>query len=186
MSRQSDQTGLGLSKLKTAERQREEKVGAREKRPESPLCFLPRVEEETGLVREVRAARGRLIESASAVGILRALMRSAEHHALVSVDPVELTRLAPVGRLVTADKGAESGVLAELLIRNVGTMRLAAALEATALTAPLLLSRRLASALRRAENSRAERSELGCLLSRLSRGRPSEVLLSRATLRHGA
>ena len=117
-------------------------------------------------------------------------MRSAEHpHVPVAVGPVELTRLAPVGRLVTADEGAESCILAELLIRIVGTMRLAAALEAAALTAPLLLSRRLASrehAYRRAEGSRAERSEPGCLLSRLSRGRPSEVPLSRATLRHGA
>ena len=114
-------------------------------------------------------------------------MRSAEHpHVPVAVGPVELTRLAPVGRLVTADEGAESGVLTELLIRIVGTTRLAAALEAAALTAPLLLCRLLASALRSAEGSRAERSELGCLLSRLSRGRPSEALLSRATLRHGA
>ena len=55
--------------------------------------------------------------------------------------------------MVTADKGAESGVLAELIIRIVGAMRLAAALEATALTAPLFLSRRLASALRRAEGT---------------------------------
>ena len=115
-------------------------------------------------------------------------MRSAEHpHVPVAVGPAELTRLAPVGRLVTADESAESAVLAELLIRIVGTMRLAAALEAAALTAPLLLCRRLPSTLRRAEGSRAERSELGCLLSRLCRGRPSsEVLLSRATLPHGA
>ena len=87
--------------------------------------------------------------------------------------------------MVMADKGAESGVLSDLIIRIVGTVRLAAALEATALTAPLLLSRRLASALWRAESSRAERSELGCLLSRLSRGRPSEVPIGRATFRHG-
>ena len=61
-----------------------------------------------------------------------------------------------------------------------------AALETAALAAPLLLSLRLASTLRRAQSGRAERSELGGPLSRLNRGRPSEVLFSRATFRRGA
>ena len=73
----------------------------------------------------------------------------------MAVGPIELPRFAPVRRLVTADEGAESGVLTELLIRIVGTMQLAAALEAAALTAPLTLCRRLAGALRVAGPSEA-------------------------------
>ena len=69
-------------------------------------------------------------------------MRSVEHpHVLVAVGPEELPRFAPVGRLVTADESAEGGVLADLLIRIVGSVQLTAALEAAALAAPLLLRR---------------------------------------------
>ena len=104
---------------------------------------------------------------------------------LATVGPVELASFAPVERLVATDESAESGVLTELNIQRIRFNTLAA-LETAALAAPLLLSLRLASTLRRAQSGRAERSELGGLLGRLSRSRPSEVLLGRATLRRGA
>ena len=102
---------------------------------------------------------------------------------LATVGPEELASFAPIGRLVATDESSASGVLTELTQNRIKTQ---AALETAALAAPLLLSLRLASTLRRAEGCRAERSELGGLLGCLSRSRPSEVLLGRATLRRGA
>ena len=104
---------------------------------------------------------------------------------LAAVGPVELASFAPVERLVATDESVESGILTELIIQRIRLNTLAA-LETAALAAPLLLSLRLASTLRRAQSGRAERSELGGLLGRLGRSRPSEVLLGRATLRRGA
>ena len=102
---------------------------------------------------------------------------------LTTVGPEELASFAPIGRLVATDESSESGVLTERIPTGLKTQ---AALETAALAAPLLLSLRLTSTLRRAQGGRAKRSELGGLLGRLSRGRPSEVLLGRATLRRGA
>ena len=112
------------------------------------------------------------------------LKRSGERsEVLTTVSPEELASFAPIGRLVATDESSESGVLTERIQTGLKTQ---AALVTAALAAPLLLSLRLASTLRRAEGGRAERSELGGLLSRLNRGRPSEVLFGRATFRRGA
>ena len=102
----------------------------------------------------------------------------------MTVGPVEFESSVPVGRVTATDESTAGGVLTKLVL----SIRLEsqAVLKTAALAAPLLLSLRLASTLRRAQSGRAERSELGGLLGRLSRSRPSEVLLGRATLRRGA
>ena len=57
-SRLSDQAGLGLTKLKSAEKQKEEKVEARENRPKSSLCFfLPHAEEKSGFALGASSSR---------------------------------------------------------------------------------------------------------------------------------
>ena len=45
-------------------------------------------------------------------------MRNAEHsHVPVAICPVELPRLAPVGRMVATDEGTESSVSLKLLMQ---------------------------------------------------------------------
>ena len=112
------------------------------------------------------------------------LKRSGERsEVLTTVSPEELASFAPIGRLVATDESSASGVLTELIQNRNKTQ---AALETAALAAPLLLSLRLPSTLRRAQSGWAERSELSGLIGRLGRSRPPEVLLGRATLRRGA
>ena len=66
---------------------------------------------------------------------------------LATVGPEELASFAPIGRLVATDESSESGVLTERIQTGLKTQ---AALVTAALAAPLLLSLRLPSALRRA------------------------------------
>ena len=76
------------------------------------------------------------------------LKRSEERsEVLTTVSPEELASFAPIGRLVATDESSTSGVLTELIQNRIKTQ---AALETAALAAPLLLSLRLPSALRRA------------------------------------
>ena len=112
------------------------------------------------------------------------LKRSGERpEVLTTVSPEELASFAPIGRLVATDESSESGVLTERIQTGLKTQ---AALVTAALAAPLLLSLRLPSTLRRAQGGWAERGELSGLIGRLGRSRPPEVLLGRATLRRGA
>ena len=102
----------------------------------------------------------------------------------MTVGPVELESSVPVGRVTATDESTAGGVLTKL----VQSIRLEsqAVLETAALTAPQLLGLGLPSALRRAQDGWAERSELSGLIGRLDRSRPPEVLLGRASLRRGA
>ena len=102
---------------------------------------------------------------------------------LATVGPEALASCAPIGRLVATDESSESGILTEQVQTGLKTQ---AALETLTFAAPLLLSCRLPSALRRAQDGWAERSELSGLIGRLDRSRPPEVLLGRASLRRGA
>ena len=142
--------------------------------------------QEVGFCRECGQHAGTEEEElARREGPEKALKRSEERsEVLATVGPVELASFAPVGRLVATDESSASGVLTEL-IQSI-RLKTQAALETAALAAPLLLSLRLPSTLRRAQSGWAERSELSGLLGRLSRSRPPEVLLGRATLRRGA
>ena len=102
----------------------------------------------------------------------------------MTVGPVELESSVPVGRLTATDESTAGGVLTELV--QCIRLKSQAVPETAALAAPQLLGLRLPSTLRRAQSGRAKRSELSGLLGCLSRSRPSEVLLGRATLRRGA
>ena len=143
-----------------------QRKGLSEAEPTEPFFFSPHAEERSRSARGAGAACGeKLVKGARATEFLRALERSLGHpDILVAVSPEELTRLAPVGGLITADERTEGSILAKLLVRVGGSVLLAAELESAAEATPLLLSRWLSGTLRRTQG------ELGGFLSRLSCG----------------